>query len=100
VKTCDIALLFPGIDSERALSYLKRFGSVVVLAESDDRPEWQDRRLAQRRRNDAPRRTRDGELDTGTIAPGAFSQPMALVGPGPYHCSIHPEMVGRITDKP
>ena len=42
----------------------------------------------------------DGELDTGNIAPGAFSQPMALVGPGPYHCSIHPGMIGRITDKP
>jgi aldose sugar dehydrogenase len=38
----------------------------------------------------------DGELDSGNIAPGAFSEPMALVAPGPYHCSIHPEMVGRI----
>ena len=38
----------------------------------------------------------DGELDTGNIAPGAFSQAMTLVAPGPYHCSIHPEMVGRI----
>jgi hypothetical protein len=42
----------------------------------------------------------DGELDTGNIAPGAFSQAMTLVGPGPYHCSIHPEMIGRIADKP
>jgi plastocyanin len=38
----------------------------------------------------------DGELDTGNIAPGAFSAPMALVQPGPYHCSIHPEMVGSM----
>ena len=39
----------------------------------------------------------DGELDTGNIAPGAFSQAMTLVAPGRYHCSIHPEMVGTIT---
>jgi plastocyanin len=38
----------------------------------------------------------DGELDSGNIAPGAFSAPMPLVAPGPYHCSIHPPMVGRI----
>jgi plastocyanin len=38
----------------------------------------------------------DGELDSGNIAPGAFSAPMPLVAPGPYHCSIHPSMVGRI----
>ena len=38
----------------------------------------------------------DGELDTGNIAPGAFSQPMTLVAPGPYHCSIHPDMVGSV----
>jgi plastocyanin len=37
----------------------------------------------------------DGELDTGNIAPGASSMAMALVAPGPYHCSIHPEMVGE-----
>ena len=36
----------------------------------------------------------DGELDTGDLAPGAFSQPMGLAAPGPYHCSIHPPMVG------
>jgi plastocyanin len=36
----------------------------------------------------------DGELDTGNLAPGAFSQPMALVTPLGYHCSIHPGMVG------
>ncbi|PYR88456.1 MAG: hypothetical protein DMF84_28080 [Acidobacteria bacterium] len=38
----------------------------------------------------------DGELDTGNIAPGAFSAAMTLVAPGPYHCSIHPPMVGSI----
>jgi plastocyanin len=38
----------------------------------------------------------DGKLDTGNIAPGAFSQPMTLVAPGGYHCSIHPPMVGTI----
>jgi plastocyanin len=36
----------------------------------------------------------DGEVDTGNIAPGAFSAAMGLVAPGPYHCSIHPPMVG------
>jgi plastocyanin len=38
----------------------------------------------------------DGELDTGNISPGRFSSPMVLIAPGPYHCSIHPEMNGRI----
>lgn len=38
----------------------------------------------------------DGELDSGNIAPGAFSAAMSLVAPGPYHCSIHPPMVGTI----
>src|SRR5262249_43641607 len=38
----------------------------------------------------------DGELDTGNIAPGAFTAPMSIVSPGPYHCSIHPSMVGSI----
>jgi aldose sugar dehydrogenase len=38
----------------------------------------------------------DGELDTGNIAPGAFSQAMAPDAPGPYHCSIHPAMVGSL----
>jgi plastocyanin len=41
----------------------------------------------------------DGELDTGNIAPGGFSQPMTLVAPGPYHCSIHPEMVGTLVNQ-
>jgi plastocyanin len=38
----------------------------------------------------------DGGLDTGNIAPGAFSSPMTLRAVGPYHCSIHPSMVGTI----
>jgi plastocyanin len=38
----------------------------------------------------------DGQLDTGNIGPGLFSAPMTLVALGPYHCTIHPEMVGTI----
>jgi plastocyanin len=38
----------------------------------------------------------NGALDTGNIAPGRFSAPMTLTAPVPYHCSIHPEMVGTI----
>lgn len=41
----------------------------------------------------------DDELDTGNLAPGAFSQPMTLVAPAPYHCSIHPEMVGTLVNQ-
>ena len=37
-----------------------------------------------------------GRLDAGTIAPGSYSAPMTLPQPGPYHCTIHPEMVGTI----
>ena len=38
-----------------------------------------------------------GSLDTGNLAPGASSQPMSInAGGGPYHCSIHPSMVGTI----
>ncbi len=40
----------------------------------------------------------DGEVDTGNLAPGAFSNPTALAAAGPYHCSIHPEMIGRAVD--
>jgi len=36
----------------------------------------------------------DRGLDTGDIAPGAFSQAMTLTTPGPYHCTIHPDMIG------
>ena len=38
----------------------------------------------------------DGEVDSGNIAPGAYSAPMGLAAPGPYHCSIHPPMVGTV----
>jgi plastocyanin len=38
----------------------------------------------------------NGSLDTGDLAPGASSQPMSLNTGGPYHCSIHPSMVGDI----
>ena len=38
----------------------------------------------------------DGALDTGNVGPGAFSAPMTLGAPGPYHCSIHPPMIGTI----
>jgi len=38
----------------------------------------------------------DGTLDTGNLAPGAFSTPMILRAVGAYHCSIHPSMVGTI----
>jgi plastocyanin len=39
----------------------------------------------------------NGSLDTGDIAAGASSQPMSInTGGGPYHCSIHPSMVGTI----
>jgi plastocyanin len=39
----------------------------------------------------------DGTVDTGNLAPGASSQPMAIgAGGGQYHCSIHPEMIGSI----
>jgi plastocyanin len=40
----------------------------------------------------------DGELDTGNIGPGAFSVPMTLIEVAPYHCSIHPAMIGTIGD--
>ena len=39
----------------------------------------------------------DRSVDTGDLAPGASSQPMAIAaGGGPYHCSIHPVMVGSV----
>jgi len=37
-----------------------------------------------------------GSLDTGDLAPGASSRPMSINTGGPYHCSIHPSMVGTI----
>jgi plastocyanin len=39
----------------------------------------------------------DRSVDTGDLAPGVFSQPMAIApAGGAYHCSIHPVMVGSI----
>ena len=39
----------------------------------------------------------DFSVDTGNLAPGASSQPMAIRGTGGgYHCAIHPEMVGTV----
>jgi plastocyanin len=39
----------------------------------------------------------DGSVDTGNLAPGASSQPMAIgAAVGQYHCSIHPEMIGSL----
>jgi len=38
----------------------------------------------------------DGRLDTGDIAPGRYSGAMTMGAPAPYHCSIHPPMVGTI----
>jgi plastocyanin len=38
----------------------------------------------------------DGSVDTGNLAPGASSQPMAIPAAGGYHCAIHPVMVGSI----
>jgi plastocyanin len=40
----------------------------------------------------------DRSVDTGDLASGASSQPMTIggTGGGPYHCSIHPVMIGSI----
>jgi len=39
----------------------------------------------------------NGSLDTGNLAPGASSEPMSVpAGTDPYHCSIHPSMVGTL----
>jgi plastocyanin len=39
----------------------------------------------------------DGSWDTGNIAPGANSAPMAVSTNGVrYHCSLHPSMVGVV----
>jgi len=39
----------------------------------------------------------DRSVDTGDLAPGTFSQPMTISAQAaPYHCTIHPEMVGSI----
>jgi plastocyanin len=39
----------------------------------------------------------DRSIDTGNLAPGVSSQAMALPAVGPYHCTIHPEMIGALT---
>jgi len=39
----------------------------------------------------------DRSVDTGNLAPGAFSAPMTLGAVGGYHCSIHPDMIGTLT---
>ena len=39
----------------------------------------------------------DRSVDTGDLAPGASSQPMAIAtAGGQYHCSIHPVMIGSV----
>ena len=38
----------------------------------------------------------DGKLDAGNLPPGKYSPAMTLTTPGPYHCTIHPDMVGTI----
>jgi len=39
----------------------------------------------------------DRSVDTGDLAPGASSQPMAIAAAGgQYHCTIHPVMVGSV----
>ena len=40
----------------------------------------------------------DQSVDTGNLAPGASSRPMPIgAASGQYHCSIHPEMIGSIS---
>jgi plastocyanin len=41
----------------------------------------------------------NGSFTTGTIAPGAVSSPIAMSAAGsiPYHCTIHPTMVGTLS---
>jgi plastocyanin len=43
-----------------------------------------------------------GAFDTGNLAPGATSSPitMSTAGSFPYHCGIHPSMVGTLTVNP
>jgi plastocyanin len=39
----------------------------------------------------------DRSVDTGDLAPGMSSQPMAIGrADGAYHCSIHPSMIGSL----
>jgi plastocyanin len=39
----------------------------------------------------------DRSVDTGNLSPGASSSAQQIGMVGPYHCSIHPEMVGTIS---
>src|SRR5580704_14634315 len=39
----------------------------------------------------------DRSVDTGNLEPGASSAAQPIGTAGPYHCSIHPEMVGTIS---
>ena len=41
-----------------------------------------------------------GAFDTGNIQGGGFSAAMTLPASGPYHCTIHPEMVGTLVAGP
>jgi plastocyanin len=40
-----------------------------------------------------------GSFDTGTVGPGGTSKAITVSAPGmvPYHCSIHPSMVGALS---
>jgi plastocyanin len=41
----------------------------------------------------------DRSIDTGDIAPGASTQPLALAGVSKsYHCPLHPNMVGSLNE--
>jgi plastocyanin len=43
----------------------------------------------------------DRSMETGDIAPGASSQPLAIgVLNGAYHCTLHPSMVGSFNATP
>jgi len=39
----------------------------------------------------------DRSVDTGNLSPGASSAAQQIGTVGPYHCAIHPEMVGTIS---
>ena len=68
----------------------------VVLTQSGDAPGWPDGHVAQRQQHDASRGVERRIPDTGDLRQGR-RQPMALgAASAPYHCSIHPEMIGSI----
>jgi plastocyanin len=41
----------------------------------------------------------DRGIDTGDVAPGHYSAPVVMSGWSPYHCAIHPSMVGALHDQ-